>query len=183
MKKGNAGAVNLSMSDADPFVLEPFAALGMDPCFDLSLSDLEQAYLKTQQQIHPDKLKTSVLAQQAATRLSSQITQAYHSLKAPLSRAEALFWLRQAWPLPPAEACGTDLLEDMMEIQEQAGQQAQQPPEVKLVFKAHLEALTQGAYTDLSAVFEGTLDPEKASYAYHRFAYLQKLNERFVEND
>lgn len=75
------------------------------------------------------------------------------------------------------ETCGTELLEEMMEIQEQAQQQIQQTPE----FITYLETLTQKAYTDLDAVFKADLNLGKASYAYHRFAYLQKLKTRLAE--
>ncbi|MGL5720449.1 MAG: iron-sulfur cluster co-chaperone HscB C-terminal domain-containing protein [Alphaproteobacteria bacterium] len=166
------------MSDTDQPLLDAFSILGIEPCFELDLAALEQTYLEAQQRIHPDRLKTSPLAQQAATRLSSQATQAYHKLKDPLTRAEALFQAKKAWPLPPVEACGTELLEEMMELQEQAEQQTQNAPE----FMTHLETLTQKAYTDLGAVFNTTLDLEKASYAYHRFAYLQKLKARLAGN-
>ncbi|MGL4371908.1 MAG: hypothetical protein ACRCTK_04565 [Alphaproteobacteria bacterium] len=166
------------MSDTDQPPLDAFSILGIEPCFELGLASLEQTYLEAQQRVHPDRLKTSPLAQQAATRLSSQATQAYHRLKDPLTRAEALFQAKNVWPLSPAETCGTELLEEMMELQEQAEQQTQNAPE----FITHLEILTQQAYTDLDAVFSTTLDLEKASYAYHRFAYLQKLKARLAGN-
>lgn len=101
MKKENAGAVNLSMSDAGQPPLDAFSILSIEPSFALDLPDLERIYLETQQQIHPDRLKTSPLAQQAATRLSSQVTQAYRRLKDPLTRAEALLQAKNVWPLPP----------------------------------------------------------------------------------
>ncbi|MGL4825716.1 MAG: J domain-containing protein [Alphaproteobacteria bacterium] len=167
------------MSEADQPPLNAFSTLGIEPCFELDLSELEQAYLEAQKQIHPDKLSISPLAQQAATRLSSQATQAYHRLKDPLTRAEGLFQAKNVWPLPPVEACGTELLEEMMELQEQAEQQTQQQASE---FMIHLETLTQKAYTDLDTVFNTTLDLEKASYAYHRFAYLQKLKARLAGN-
>ncbi|MGL4426726.1 MAG: iron-sulfur cluster co-chaperone HscB C-terminal domain-containing protein [Alphaproteobacteria bacterium] len=166
------------MSDEEMLPLDAFATLGIEPCFGLDLPALEQTYLEAQQRVHPDRLKTSPLAQQVATRLSSQVTQAYHRLKDPLTRAEALFQAKKVWPLPPVEACGTELLEEMMELQEQAEQQAQNAPE----FITHLETLTQKAYTNLDAIFKTKLDLEKASYAYHRFAYLQKLKARLAGN-
>ncbi|MGL5784660.1 MAG: Fe-S protein assembly co-chaperone HscB [Alphaproteobacteria bacterium] len=172
------GAVSLSMSDAGQPSLDAFSTLGIEPCFELDLSELEQAYLEAQKQIHPDKLNISPLAQQAATRLSSQATQAYHRLKDPLTRAEALFQVKNVWPLPPVEVCAPELFEEMMELQEQAEQEAQPSPE----FITHLETLIQKASTDLGAVFKTKLDLEKASYTYHRFAYLQKLKARLSEN-
>jgi molecular chaperone HscB len=67
-----------------------FALLGLSPCYDLDIQDLEQRYLRAQNTSHPDRfIHRSDLEKRVAIKQAADINQAYYALKCPLKRAQA----------------------------------------------------------------------------------------------
>ena len=168
------------MSEDSQASFNPFERMGLDPTFPLDLEELERVYVNLQHRFHPDQLESHDLARLAANQVSSAITQAYHVLKNPLTRAA--FFFRQAgkWPLDPIESCAPELLEEMMTLQEQAAQL--DTPSTQKAFLENLQKLHDAALENLYVCFQnGAFDMGRAPYYYHRLSYLQKLQNRLFE--
>lgn len=77
------------------FQADHFELFNLQPAFRLDVSELEHAYRKLQNEVHPDRFAS---ASDAEKRLSMQwatrINEAYQTLKKPLSRATYLLHLR-----------------------------------------------------------------------------------------
>ncbi|MBY0407171.1 MAG: Fe-S protein assembly co-chaperone HscB [Rickettsiales bacterium] len=72
-------------------LVDHFSLLGLTPAFDLDLAELEKAYFREQRRFHPDRFVGKPPHERnAALQRSVDINQAYHTLKNPLTRAQAL---------------------------------------------------------------------------------------------
>ena len=84
MKKGSVAVENHSMFD-------PFEILGLEKQFPLDLKVLEKSYFEAQKRTHPDRfIGASSEIRNQVLQQSSEVNQAYLTLKSPLSRAAYL---------------------------------------------------------------------------------------------
>lgn len=158
---------NLSMSK------NPFALLGLEPCYRLDLQDLEHRYLKIQSAIHPDRfIHNSEMEKSLALKQSADLNQAYQTLKCPLKRAAALLTVHQI-PVPGQNGQtlhNPKLLMEVMEWQETI-----------------LEADSTEALGSLKTRLEMRIDrvskaldqaaPHELASLYSELSYLLKLQE------
>ena len=95
----NVLVVKVSMFDfhkKDYLKLDYFALFELSPCFNLNISQLNQAYRQLQAEYHPDRFThLSDQEQRLAVQLATHINHAYQTLKHPLSRARYLLSLHQ----------------------------------------------------------------------------------------
>lgn len=102
----------------------PFATLGLDPVFSISLPALERRQRELNRALHPDQHSSSGSGQRRrALDRAMDINQAYRTLRDPAQRASVLLELLGA----PAEASRgnaspPELLMEMMEQREQLDQ-------------------------------------------------------------
>ena len=72
-----------------------FELLKIDAAFNLDAGALQQAYIRAQQQCHPDRMVGKSEAERAkAMQLTMDVNQAYETLKSPRRRAEHLLALQ-----------------------------------------------------------------------------------------
>ncbi len=98
--------------------VDPFAALGVEPRYDLTADELETRFRELSRKLHPDRFarapaKERMLSLQAATTLND----AYRRLKQPLRRAEALLQ-RGGLAIGENDKVGGEFLMEMMELGE-----------------------------------------------------------------
>jgi molecular chaperone HscB len=98
--------------------VDPFAALGVEPRFDLAADALEARFRELSRKLHPDRFakaapKERMLSLQAATTLNDS----YRKLKQPLRRAEALL-ARGGFAIAETDKVGPEFLMEMMELGE-----------------------------------------------------------------
>jgi len=90
-----------------------FEALGIPPRLSINLADLEQRFYARSRELHPDRFaRASRDDQQRALQSSSELNDAYRTLRNPISRAE-YFLEEKGMPsgqLPP------DVLEDFFDL-------------------------------------------------------------------
>ena len=92
-----------------------FTLFGLPMDFVLSLSKLEEAYLRLQKEFHPDRFATAVAVErELANHQTAEINLAYDTLKNPLTRARYLLELNGNY-----EADGENIIADNAFLMEQ----------------------------------------------------------------
>jgi molecular chaperone HscB len=82
---------NCDVVQPPDYDVSPFDVLGAPRMFDLDMRQLEQRYQSLQRRLHPDYFHAkSAVEQEYSTLRSSQVNDAYRTLKSPTSRAAAL---------------------------------------------------------------------------------------------
>lgn len=72
-----------------------FSIMGLNPSFDVKIEDVERRYLQLQRQIHPDRfVERSKKEQEIAQIYSSNLNQAFETIKDPVLRGAELLKLR-----------------------------------------------------------------------------------------
>lgn len=152
----------------------PFALLQIPESFDLDLATLEKTYFAQQRLYHPDRLVGKSPAERnTALQRSADINEAYHTLKQPLSRAQALLALQGVTvgtdkdSVKPSQSLLMETLEWREAIDEALTPEALEKPE-KALIAAHLHCLKS-----LSELYQAQTWPEMAQSAL-RLGYLEK---------
>lgn len=86
MRKPDTFALDLSQSY--------FELLGLSEDHDISVSQLEKAYLTLQRSAHPDRFANDSKGQILAVRYAAFINEAYETISSPLFRAQYLLQLK-----------------------------------------------------------------------------------------
>ena len=153
-----------------------FSRLGLSEGFELDVNEVQQAYLKAQRQLHPDRFVTAPgLAKQYAMQQTVALNDAYHVLKLPRKRAEYLLAQRGMrvnvdQPDVKPEAC---LLMEMMELHEYV---AEAEAEQKSRIAKEITAKTSDCLQALNTAFAENQLREAAQETI-RLAYLEKLQQ------
>ncbi len=156
MKKGSVAVENHSMFD-------PFEILGLGKQFPLDLKVLEKSYFEAQKRTHPDRfIGASSEIRNQALQQSSEVNQAYTTLKSPLSRAAYL--LKSACIEPLSH--DPYFLEKVMEWNERMDKREDLKEELKTEEEQLLKSLKDG--------FEAH-NYETARGALYRLTYIQKI--------
>ena len=96
---------------------DPYNILGLSKRFDLDESELQQRFVTLSAEHHPDKF-TDPIEQMDAAEKSAEINTAYHTLKDPEQRANALLALMGGPTKEADNSLPPTLLMEMMEIRE-----------------------------------------------------------------
>lgn len=155
-----------------------FTLLGMEQRFDLNEAELHRAYVKAQQETHPDRMVGKSDAERTrAIQLSMDVNEAYEALKNPLLRAQHLLHLngllvnaesREA--VRPSQA----LLMETMELREQL-EGAEEGGALQAIV-LDLKKAGEACRARLVELFEAS-DYEEAAQETIRLRYLGKSME------
>ncbi len=145
--------------------MSEFEVLGLAPKFNLDPAELEQAYFAAQRQWHPDRFLTQSADEKAEAAVkSTQVNQAYQTLKTPLLRARSLYAVLVG--TLPESSQSEALLQDMMALQEKL----MEDPEAA---KAEVGQELDNCELHLVNAFDGDL--EAVPELIERYAYLVRL--------
>ena len=98
--------------------MDPFASLGLEPSFDLDVSELERRYRELQRQFHPDRHTGAPSSERRQMLLKAmEVNEAYRTLSDGVSRAEALL-ARLTRDSEVAQSADTAFLMEVMELRE-----------------------------------------------------------------
>ena len=154
-----------------------FELLGLEPSFALVESDLEQRYIRAQQDTHPDKMIARTAPERAAAiQRSMDINAAYDTLKSPLTRAQHLLALQNIHvntendTIKPPQT----LLMEVMEIREQL-QSIETPEQLQQAHK-DIKKACNICTAQLQTAFDAP-DYNHAAELTIRLRYLGKLLE------
>lgn len=144
-----------------------FTLLSLPASFNIDVEQLEAAYFAAQRQYHPDRFVGKTPEEKlAAAQKSSDVNEAYNTLKTPLKRAKHLLALSGITILDEANSTKPDtaLLMEIMELQE-AISEGQKPDIQGLIVKCEQELSEAFAHHDIEGAKTSTI----------RLSYLQKL--------
>lgn len=114
-----------------------FELFDIKPDYALDLADLQQRYRKLQQAMHPDRFaNASARDKLLAVQRTSQLNDAYHTLREPLSRAEYILSLR-----------GVDMQHEQKTLQDPEFLMAQ------MEWRERVEELSPGDFAAIDAAF------------------------------
>ena len=146
-----------------------FTLLSLPQTFDLNPAALEAAYFAAQRQYHPDRFAgKSAEEKLKAAQKSSDVNEAYNTLKHPLKRAKHLLSIHGITVLDEANSAKPDqsLLIEIMELQEAIAEGN----------KPDITALITACEKDLSAAFKNNIF-EAAKISTIRLSYLYKMHQ------
>lgn len=153
---------------------DPFSLLGLAPEFALDEAQLHANYLALQQKLHPDAVaKLSQAERTYALQLSMDVNEAYHLLKAPLRRAQALLALNGVMVNSEKDTVkpSHELLMEVMEWREAV--EDTPTPEACATQEAAFHVIHSAASEELKAAFMKK-DFEAAAQVTLRLHYLEK---------
>lgn len=145
-----------------------FSLFDFKPQFNIDQDALKQRYLELQMQIHPDRYADkSAQEQRVAVQLTTQINDAYKTLKNPVSRAQYLLKLKA----PSASAkLAPEFLMQQMELHEQLDDiKSNQSIESLHVIKHQVQSLQD----DLLQTMAQQLEQQQWNTAYQSIEGLQ----------
>lgn len=159
-----------------------FELFGLQQKFHLDAAELEQSYRGMQSRVHPDKFAHASDAERRASMQSStQVNEAYRTLKSPLARARYLLGLHQVdlqsennTAMPP------EFLLEQMQWRESVEEAAEQPAELSAL-ASRLGREMQELYAEL----ERQLDRESAfglaAGTVRKLMFLERLREEISD--
>ena len=137
---------------------DPFTLLGLEPSFDVSLSELANRHRDLSTALHPDRhANASASVRRQALGRAIDVNEAYRKLKNPVTRAEALLERLGLSANPETQTADPSFLMEMMTQREALGEARSEKDgdavetlerEIAVQQKQTLERLS-GAFTSL----------------------------------
>ena len=137
---------------------DPFTLLGLEPSFDVSLSELANRHRDLSTALHPDRhANASASVRRQALGRAIDVNEAYRKLKNPVTRAEALLERLGLSANPETQKADPSFLMEMMTQREALGEARSEKDgdavetlerEIAVQQKQTLERLS-GAFTSL----------------------------------
>ena len=144
-----------------------FDFFGLPKHFKIDLAELEQCYLKVQQEVHPDRHATSGAAQKrAALQLATYTNTAYETLKNPIKRG---LYLCELAGLDPKLETNTSMPKDFLMQQMQWREELDDADEDVLAIEGLLKQVVQEKKRSLQVIAD-LLDDQ-----HDQVAALEKL--------
>jgi molecular chaperone HscB len=142
-----------------------FELFGLAPAFALDADSLERAYREIQARVHPDRFAQAGDAERRASmQMTTQVNEAYRTLKSPLRRAQYLVEMHGVdTAFETNTAMPREFLMAQMELRERLERELQAQ-------KAALEAR-------LADCIDGRRDWQAASDLVRELMFLEKLDE------
>lgn len=147
--------------------------------FNISLEELEKAYLTLQKNAHPDKFATAdSLQRDIANHSTATINRAYDTLKHPLGRARHLLELRNGTTADTEQTIDdVAFLMEQMQWREQI-EEAEGAPEKLTQLQQEVAAHLQELYAAFgSAYHQETADPQELTVLFHKLQYFSRLDQ------
>jgi molecular chaperone HscB len=159
-----------------------FELFGLQPRFHLELAELEQAYRGMQSRVHPDKfVHGSDAERRASMQSSTQVNEAYRTLKSPLARARYLLALHQVdlqsennTAMPP------QFLLEQMQWREAVEEAADRPHELAAL-ASRLGREMQEHYSGLERYLDRDADFAHAADLVRKLMFLERLREEISD--
>ena len=155
--------------------MDVFSRLGLEAEFTIDPQQLESAYFSRQSTVHPDRfVSASDQEKTYSAQQSSDLNQAYETLKNPLKRAENLLMLKGIINSAKEikEIHDQDVLLEIMEIKE-ALLEASNPDEKKQLLD-EVQRQTDACIAVLTVAF-AKADYQAALSQTYRLSYWQKI--------
>ena len=154
-----------------------FELFGLAPAYALDLVQLDRAYRDIQANIHPDRFAHAGDAERRASmQMTTQVNDAYRTLKSPLQRARYLLELNGVDAgLETNTAMPPEFLMEQMELRENL-EDARDADSLGLLEK-DLLSRKQKIETQIAECIDGGHDYKSASDLLRKLMFLEKLGE------
>lgn len=135
---------------------DPFAALGLEPRFDLDPRALEDRFRERSREIHPDRFVGAPAAERTQALIRTRaLNDAYQVLRRPQRRAEALL-ARAGVAIGDREVLAPAFLMEILELREElAGARAADDGPTVTRLAATMRARQRGLLDGLTPLFAG----------------------------
>jgi molecular chaperone HscB len=153
-----------------------YELFGLQPRFNLDLSELEQAYRGIQSRVHPDKfVHASDAERRASMQSATQVNEAYRTLKSPLARARYLLALHRVDVQSESNtAMPPEFLLQQMQWREAVEDAADRPAELAAL-ALRLGREMQEHYALLESQLDQERDYPRAADAVRKLMFLERL--------
>ncbi len=154
-----------------------FELFGLVPAFALDIARLEAAYREIQSKVHPDRFAQAGDAERRASmQMTTQVNEAYRTLKSPVQRAKYLLALHGVdVGFETNTAMPREFLMQQMELRDRL-EQARDADALGLLEK-ELFALKETMEARIAECIDGKHDYQGASGPVREFMFLEKLDE------
>ncbi len=161
-----------------------FEVFGVSPAFDLDLVALQEAYVRLQGAVHPDRLVNAPAShKRIAMQMAAHVNQAKHVLEDPLSRAAYLCELQgQAIAADVNTQMPREFLMQQLEWREtvalacESGQQQVTAQQSLDQIKSEMHAALADIQARLRTLFVQAPLPPEAAALVRQWMFLDKLN-------
>lgn len=157
-----------------------FQLFGLFPSFQIDMPHLDQSYRALQAQVHPDKFAhLSEAEQRLAMQHSTQVNEAYQTLRNPLARARYLLKLQGVDTQEETNtAMPLDFLMQQMEWREAIAEILQARDAVALdELEARLRRETQSLESQLAGKIDADKNYADAAGLVRKLRFMEKLAE------
>jgi molecular chaperone HscB len=154
-----------------------FELLGLAPAFALEPAQLDRAYREIQSKIHPDRFAHAGEAERRASmQWTTQVNEAYRTLKSPVQRAKYLLELNGVdVAFETDTAMPADFLVEQMELRENL-EQARDVESLGLIRK-NLMADKKTIETQIAERIDSTHDHAGAKELVRKLMFLERFDE------
>lgn len=155
-----------------------YELFGLQPRFNLDLSELEQAYRGIQSRVHPDKfVHASDAERRASMQSATQVNEAYRTLKSPLARARYLLALHHVDVTGESNtAMPPEFLHEQMQWRESVADAADLPAELTAL-ASRLGREMHERYAQLGRELDKESDYARAADSVRKLMFLERLRE------
>lgn len=155
-----------------------YELFGLQPRFNLDLSELEHAYRGIQSRVHPDKfVHASDAERRASMQSATRVNEAYRTLKSPLARARYLLALQHVDVTSESNtAMAPEFLQEQMQWRESVEDAADHPAELAAL-ASRLGREMQEHYAQLGRQLDNESDYARAADSVRKLMFLERLRE------
>ena len=155
-----------------------FELFGLPQRFHLDLALMDRAYRGIQSQVHPDRfVQASDAERRASMESTTQVNEAYRTLKNPLARARYLLELQRVDVAGESNtAMPAEFLLQQMQWRESVEEAANQP-EALAALERRLAVEMQDHYAELERRLDGEGDYALAAELVRKLMFLERLHE------
>ena len=158
-----------------------FELFGLAPAYALDVARLDSAYREIQARIHPDKFAHAGDAERRASmQMTTQVNEAYRTLKSPLRRAQYLLELNGVdVAFETDTAMPKDFLLQQMELRERL-EEAKDAAALDLILE-NLNLEKKKMEQQISTSIDSGKDLETAKTLVRKLMFLERLGEEVGE--
>ncbi len=154
-----------------------FELFGLAPAFALDADSLERAYREIQARVHPDRFAQAGDAERRASmQMTTQVNEAYRTLKSPLRRAQ---YLVEMHGVDTAFETNTAMPREFLMAQMELRERLEEARDAEALGRLERELQAQKAALEarLADCIDGRRDWQAASDLVRELMFLEKLDE------
>ena len=157
-----------------------FELFGLTPAYALDLDHLDRAYRDIQAEVHPDRfVRAGDAERRASMQMTTQVNEAYRTLKSPVWRAKYLLELNGVdVGFETNTAMPADFLMEQMEMRERL-EESRSVDSLKSL-ELNLTKMKKEIEAQIARTVDGRHDYEGASEAVRKLMFLEKFGDEIA---